>query len=132
MFSFTTKDNYKVALRPEMTPSLARLVTNFPLSSLRLFILLVPLILIFFRLVLKKGRKLLMPIRWYSIPQCWRFETIQRGRRREHYQWNMDIMGVPDVCTLPLISLQNFYLHRSDLFPKNSLFYFLENLVFLC
>jgi len=38
-----------------------------------------------------------MPIRWYSIPQCWRFETIQRGRRREHYQWNMDIMGVADV-----------------------------------
>jgi histidyl-tRNA synthetase len=72
MYSFTTKDGYRVALRPEMTPSFARLV-------------------------LKKGRKLLMPIRWYSIPQCWRFENMQRGRKREHYQWNMDIMGVAEV-----------------------------------
>jgi len=35
----------------------------------------------------------LLPFKWYSIPQCWRFETTQRGRKREHYQWNMDIVG---------------------------------------
>merc|ERR1719316_2029641 len=34
-----------------------------------------------------------LPLKWYSIPQCWRFETTQRGRKREHYQWNMDICG---------------------------------------
>ncbi|KAH8068945.1 histidyl-trna synthetase [Aureococcus anophagefferens] len=34
-----------------------------------------------------------LPLKWFSIPQCWRFETTQRGRKREHYQWNMDIVG---------------------------------------
>eukprot|EP01127_Copromyxa_protea_P004784 TRINITY_DN1460_c0_g1_i1.p1 TRINITY_DN1460_c0_g1~~TRINITY_DN1460_c0_g1_i1.p1 ORF type:complete len:413 (-),score=115.26 TRINITY_DN1460_c0_g1_i1:193-1347(-) len=72
MYAFKTQDDRPVALRPEMTPSLARLI-------------------------LKAGRSLLMPIRWYSIPQCWRFESTTRGRNREHYQWNMDILGVDDV-----------------------------------
>merc|ERR1711907_773433 len=40
----------------------------------------------------------LLPIKWFSIPQCWRFETTQRGRKREHYQWNMDIVGTPDIA----------------------------------
>jgi len=35
----------------------------------------------------------LFPLKWFSIPQCWRFETTQRGRKREHYQWNLDIVG---------------------------------------
>lgn len=35
-----------------------------------------------------------MPLKWYSIPQCWRYERMTRGRRREHYQWNMDVWGV--------------------------------------
>eukprot|EP01126_Amoeba_proteus_P061008 TRINITY_DN8141_c0_g4_i9.p1 TRINITY_DN8141_c0_g4~~TRINITY_DN8141_c0_g4_i9.p1 ORF type:complete len:410 (-),score=93.92 TRINITY_DN8141_c0_g4_i9:287-1438(-) len=73
MFAFQTRDERLVALRPEMTPSLARMI-------------------------LRSGRSLLMPIRWYSIPQCWRFEVICRGRNREHYQWNMDILGVEDVA----------------------------------
>ena len=34
-----------------------------------------------------------LPLKWYSIPQCWRYETTQRGRKREHYQWNVDIAG---------------------------------------
>lgn len=72
MFNFVTKSGHHVALRPEMTPSLARLL-------------------------LAKGRSLLLPVKWYSIPQCWRFEAIMRGRRREHYQWNMDIVGVSSV-----------------------------------
>ncbi|KAF8294968.1 putative histidyl-tRNA synthetase [Trypanosoma cruzi] len=72
MFNFITKGGHRVALRPEMTPSLARLL-------------------------LGKGRSLLLPAKWYSIPQCWRYEAITRGRRREHYQWNMDIVGVKSV-----------------------------------
>ena len=72
MFNFVTKGGHRVALRPEMTPSLARLL-------------------------LAKGRSLLLPVKWYSIPQCWRYETITRGRRREHYQWNMDIIGVNSI-----------------------------------
>jgi histidyl-tRNA synthetase len=39
-----------------------------------------------------------LPLKWYSIPQCWRFETTQRGRKREHYQWNMDMVGVPGIA----------------------------------
>ena len=39
-----------------------------------------------------------LPLKWFSIPQCWRFETTQRGRKREHYQWNMDIVGEPGVA----------------------------------
>jgi histidyl-tRNA synthetase len=69
MYNFISKDGHRVALRPEMTPSLARLL-------------------------LGRGKAQLYPCKWYSIPQCWRYETITRGRRREHYQWNMDIMGV--------------------------------------
>jgi histidyl-tRNA synthetase len=38
-----------------------------------------------------------LPIRWFSIPQCWRYERMTRGRKREHYQWNMDIWGEPSV-----------------------------------
>lgn len=69
MFNFVTKGGHHVALRPEMTPTLARLL-------------------------LAKGKSLLLPVKWYSIPQCWRYEAITRGRKREHYQWNMDIIGV--------------------------------------
>jgi histidyl-tRNA synthetase len=72
MFNFVTKGGHRVSLRPEMTPTLARLV-------------------------LAKGSSLLTPAKWYSIPQCWRYEAISRGRRREHYQWNMDIIGVKGV-----------------------------------
>eukprot|EP01064_Diplonema_japonicum_P030679 TRINITY_DN5282_c0_g1_i2.p1 TRINITY_DN5282_c0_g1~~TRINITY_DN5282_c0_g1_i2.p1 ORF type:complete len:486 (+),score=137.90 TRINITY_DN5282_c0_g1_i2:69-1526(+) len=72
MFNFTTKGGHKVALRPEMTPTLARLV-------------------------MQKGQSLLLPIKWFSIPQCWRYEAITRGRRREHFQWNMDILGVTGI-----------------------------------
>jgi histidyl-tRNA synthetase len=76
MYAFIDADNVSVALRPEMTPSLARLIlskTNADHTSL------------------------LLPIRWFSIPQCWRFENVQRGRLREHYQWNMDIIGSQSV-----------------------------------
>jgi histidyl-tRNA synthetase len=72
MYTFVDKDDYEVTLRPEMTPSLARLI-------------------------IKQGGKMLLPIRWFSIPQCWRFENTTRGRKREHYQWNMDIVGVSTV-----------------------------------
>lgn len=72
MYNFHAKDGTDVALRPEMTPSLARLI-------------------------LKLGGRVLLPLKWFSIPQCWRFEVTTRGRFREHYQWNMDIIGVNSV-----------------------------------
>ncbi|KAL6043355.1 histidine--tRNA ligase [Balamuthia mandrillaris] len=72
MYNFVDKGEQAVALRPEMTPSLARIV-------------------------LQKDKSLLMPIKWFSIPQCWRFETTSLVRKREHFQWNMDILGVAQV-----------------------------------
>ena len=69
LYNFEDKGERKVALRPEMTPSLARMV------------------------MAKKGG-LPLPLKWFSIPQCWRYERMTRGRRREHFQWNMDIWGV--------------------------------------
>lgn len=38
-----------------------------------------------------------LPLKWFTVGQCWRYERMTRGRRREHYQWNMDIIGVPGV-----------------------------------
>mmetsp|Transcript_51148 Transcript_51148/g.121560 ORF Transcript_51148/g.121560 Transcript_51148/m.121560 type:complete len:534 (+) Transcript_51148:82-1683(+) len=78
MYCFTDKEGAHVTLRPEMTPSFARMV----LSLMRA----------------ETGEMAaLLPLKWFSIPQCWRFETTQRGRKREHYQWNMDIVGIPGI-----------------------------------
>ena len=72
LYNFQDKGNRKVALRPEMTPSLARMV-------------------------MARVGGLPMPIKWFSIPQCWRYERTQRGRGREHYQWNVDIWGTTEI-----------------------------------
>ena len=72
LYNFQDKGERKVALRPEMTPSLARMV-------------------------MAKAGSLPMPIKWFSIPQCWRYERTQRGRGREHYQWNVDIWGTTEI-----------------------------------
>ena len=72
LYNFQDKGERKVALRPEMTPSLARMVMS-------------------------RAGSLSMPIKWFSIPQCWRYERTQRGRGREHYQWNVDIWGTTEL-----------------------------------
>src|SRR5262245_53570707 len=72
LYHFTLHDRH-LALRPEFTPSLARMVMT------------------------RQG-SLALPLRWFSIPQCWRYERMTRGRRREHYQWNMDCWGEPGVA----------------------------------
>jgi histidyl-tRNA synthetase len=71
LYHFQLHDRH-LALRPELTPSLARMV------------------------IARQGA-LRLPLRWFAIPQCWRYERMTRGRRREHYQWNMDVWGEPDV-----------------------------------
>lgn len=58
----------KMAIRPEMTPTLARMVAS-------------------------KVHELPKPVRWYSIPNLWRYERPQRGRLREHWQLNVDVLG---------------------------------------
>jgi len=78
MYNFIDKEGAEVTLRPEMTPTLARMVL---------------------RQMDEAGEiRDLLPLKWFSIPQCWRFETTQRGRKREHYQWNMDIVGIKGVA----------------------------------
>ena len=72
MYSFVDKDDVEVTLRPEMTPTLARMV-------------------------LSRGASMILPLKWFSIPQCWRFEATQRGGKREHYQWNMDVIGCKEI-----------------------------------
>src|SRR6266576_1256116 len=68
LYAFDDKGGRKVALRPEMTPTLARMVGAHAQA-------------------LKK------PIRWFSIPQLFRYERQQRGGLREHFQLHMDILG---------------------------------------
>jgi histidyl-tRNA synthetase len=63
----------RLALRPEMTPSIARMV-------------------------LARAGALRLPLRWFSVTQNWRYERMTRGRRREHYQWNMDVWGEAGVA----------------------------------
>ena len=72
LYSFTDKGGRDVALRPEMTPTLARMVAA-------------------------KANALRKPVRWFSIPQLFRYERKQRGRLREHFQLNVDIIGEADV-----------------------------------
>ncbi len=69
LYNMEDRSGRRLSLRPEMTPSLARMV-------------------------LAKRAALPLPLKWFSIPQCWRYERTTRGRRREHYQWNMDVWGV--------------------------------------
>ncbi len=68
LFNFTDKGERAVAMRPELTPSLARVVAAHE-------------------------REFRKPLKWFSIPQCFRYEKQQRGRLREHYQLNCDLIG---------------------------------------
>jgi histidyl-tRNA synthetase len=72
LYAFEDKGGRKVALRPELTPTLARMVAS-------------------------RGSMLKRPIRWYSIPALFRYERMQKGRLRQFFQLNMDILGVAQV-----------------------------------
>ncbi len=72
LYHFEDKNQRRLALRPEMTPSLARMV-------------------------LQRKNTLSFPLKWFSLPQCFRYERMTRGRRREHFQWNADIVGTADL-----------------------------------
>ena len=72
LYNFTDRGGREVALRPEMTPTLARMAGA-------------------------RAGGLRKPIKWFSIPQLFRYERQQRGRLREHFQLNLDILGEEDV-----------------------------------
>jgi len=72
IYHFEDKSGRKLALRPEMTPTLARMIAA------------------------RQGG-LTFPLKWYTTAQCFRYERMTRGRKREHYQWNMDIIGEENI-----------------------------------
>jgi histidyl-tRNA synthetase len=71
IYSFIDRGERKVAIRPEMTPTLARMVAQV-------------------------HREMPKPLRWYAIPNLMRYEKPQKGRLREHWQFNCDIFGAPE------------------------------------
>lgn len=72
LYNFSDKGGREIALRPEMTPTLARMVAA-------------------------RANALRKPVRWFSMPQLFRYERQQKGRLREHFQLNVDIVGESDV-----------------------------------
>ncbi|MHB1263067.1 MAG: histidine--tRNA ligase [Gemmatimonadaceae bacterium] len=72
LYNFTDKGGREVSLRPEMTPTFARMVAE-------------------------RANALRKPVRWFSMPQLFRYERQQKGRLREHYQLNVDLVGEAGV-----------------------------------
>jgi histidyl-tRNA synthetase len=99
LYNFVDKGDRAVALRPEMTPTLARMVGS-------------------------RAGGLRKPIRWFSMPQLFRYERTQRGRLREHYQWNVDIVGEDDIAAdaevlaVGLDALRMLGLQASDIVAR--------------
>ena len=95
LFNFIDKGERAVALRPEMTPTLARMVGAH-------------------------HRDYKKPIKWFAIPQLFRYEKQQRGRLREHFQFNADIIGESNVSAdaeligLAIDALRSFGLAEND------------------
>jgi len=80
IYHFEDKSGRKLALRPEMTPTLARMIAA------------------------RQGQ-LSFPVKWFTIAQCFRYERMTRGRKREHYQWNMDVIGEESLAAFALEKL---------------------------
>ena len=72
MFIFKDRGDREVALRPEMTPTLARMIAG-------------------------KRKSIKFPLRWFSMPNLFRYEKPQRGRKREHWQLNCDVLGIVGI-----------------------------------
>ncbi|HEY4495955.1 MAG TPA: histidine--tRNA ligase [Candidatus Paceibacterota bacterium] len=94
-YTFTDRGKREVTLRPEMTPTIARMIAA-------------------------KRRELALPLRWYAIPNVFRYERPQRGRLREHWQLNCDIFGVAgveaetEIISLAYQLLKNFGAKDDD------------------
>jgi len=101
LFNLTDRGGRALALRPEMTPTLARMVNA-------------------------RAGSLPRPIKWFCVPRCYRAERPQRGRLREFFQWNLDVVGTDDVlgdveCILASIDcLRELGLTAEDVVVKIS------------
>lgn len=95
IYHFTDKGGREVALRAELTPTLARMVGA-------------------------KASALRRPVKWYAVPQLYRYQRQQRGRLREHIQWNCDILGATEpAAAAELISVALDALRRLGLTEKD-------------
>ncbi|MEO7298964.1 MAG: histidine--tRNA ligase [Verrucomicrobiota bacterium] len=95
LYNFRDKGDREIALRPEMTPTLARMISS-------------------------SERNYKKPIKWFAVPQLFRYERQQKGRLREHFQFNCDIFGESDVAAeaeliaLLIDTLRSFGLSAED------------------
>ena len=95
LYNFTDKGARPVALRPEMTPTLARMIAAHE-------------------------RNYKKPLKWFAIPQLFRYERQQKGRLREHFQFNADLIGDPspaadaEIIALLIDTLRAFGLTKED------------------
>lgn len=98
-FTFTDRGGDFVTLRPELTPSLARMIAA------------------------KQG-ELTFPVRWWSFGPCWRYEQPQKGRTREFFQWNIDMLGVNSPeADAELIAVAATFLLSVGLTPERAAIY---------
>jgi histidyl-tRNA synthetase len=101
LYNFQDKGGREITLRPEMTPSLARILGE-------------------------RSRAMPKPIRWFTLPQLFRYERQQRGRLREHFQWNVDIVGEAgvgadaEILAVALDGLRELGLGKDDIVARVS------------
>jgi len=101
LYHFVDKGERDVTLRPEMTPTLARVLGE-------------------------RSRAMPKPIRWFTIPQLFRYERQQRGRLKEHFQWNVDVVGEGgvaadvEVVAVAIDGLRELGLDASDFHARVS------------
>jgi len=93
-FTFEDRGGDLVALRPELTPSLTRMIAA-------------------------KQNELVYPLRWWSFGPFWRYESPQKGRTREFFQWNIDMLGVSSPeADAELIAVGATFLRSVGLSPE--------------
>ncbi len=93
-YVLTDREGHRITLRPELTPSLARMVAQ-------------------------RQEQLVFPLRWWSFGPFWRHERTQKGRRREFFQWNVDMLGAgsPEADAENVAVLASFF-RRVGLTPS--------------
>ncbi len=95
-YSFYDKGGDQIVLRPELTPSLARMIAQ-------------------------RQRQLVYPLRWWSFGPFWRYESPQKGRSREFFQWNIDLIGVDSPeADAEMVAIAAFLLKSVGLLPSEA------------
>jgi histidyl-tRNA synthetase len=98
-YVFEDRSGDLIALRPELTPSLARMIAQ-------------------------KQNELTFPVRWWSFGPFWRYERPQKGRSREFFQWNIDLLGVDSPeADAELVAVAASFFKQVGLSPKNTRIY---------